>query len=60
MRQVLSEIGSVLTNKEVLAIDYRYKDDLGFDYIGFLKEVAPQDPCIPRVISQIISCQNVS
>lgn len=39
-----------MTGKEIQALEKRYADEIGFNYIKFLKEVDPQDPCIPKYV----------
>lgn len=46
--QVISRIGAVLTGHEILALESRYSDEMGFNYVRFMKEVDPQDRFITK------------
>lgn len=43
-KKVLDLIGALLTIKEEKGIEKRYMDELGFDYVKFLKEVCSKEP----------------
>lgn len=55
MRQVLStNAGILLSDEELYALEKRYNDSMGFNYMWFLKEADPQDYAIPKV--QLVYC----
>lgn len=49
MRQVLTLNGMLLSDEELYALEKRYNDDMGFNYVLFLKEADPKDYAIPKV-----------
>lgn len=49
MRQVLAISGCLLSDEEVYALEKRYNDDMGFNYMWFLKEADPKEYIAPKV-----------
>uniref|UniRef100_A0A336LCA6 CSON008072 protein n=1 Tax=Culicoides sonorensis TaxID=179676 RepID=A0A336LCA6_CULSO len=49
--QVLSSIGALLTSKEIQSLERRYLDDMGFNYILFLRDIEPQATSLPKYIA---------
>lgn len=43
MRQVLITNGILLSDEEFYALEKRYNDDMGFNYLWFLSEADPKD-----------------
>lgn len=52
MRQVLATSGCLLSDEEVYALEKRYNDDMGFNYMWFLKEADPKEYIAPKVFSK--------
>lgn len=49
MRQVLLTNGILLSDEEMYALERRYNDDMGFNYMWFLNEADPKDYAVPKV-----------
>lgn len=52
MRRVLSQNGILISDDEFFALIKRYANDIGFNYIWFLREADPQEYLIfaPKVV----------
>lgn len=48
MRQVLLTSGILLSDEEMYALERRFNNDMGFNYMWFLREADPRDYAIPR------------
>lgn len=48
MRQVLLTNGILLSDEEMYALERRFNNDMGFDYMRFLREADPSDYAIPK------------
>lgn len=49
MRQVLFSNGILLSDTEIYALERRYNNDMGFNYMWFLDEADPKEYAIPKV-----------
>lgn len=49
MRRVILTNGILLSDEELYALEKRYNNDIGFNYIWFLSEADPKDFGIPTV-----------
>lgn len=49
MRQALNSNGILLSDEELFALEERFKNDMGFNYVWFLKEVEPKPTDEPLV-----------
>lgn len=48
MRQVLLTNGILLSDEEMYALERRFNNDMGFNYMWFLREADPADYAIPK------------
>lgn len=48
MRQVLSTGGILLSPEELFALERRFNNDMGFNYLSFLRQADPSDYAIPQ------------
>lgn len=48
MRQVFQTNGILLTDDELYALECRFNNDMGFNYIWFLREADPRDYAVPK------------
>ncbi|KAH1021753.1 uncharacterized protein LOC109541236 isoform X1 [Dendroctonus ponderosae] len=51
MRQALNSNGILLSDEELFALEERFKNDMGFNYVWFLKEVEPKPTDEPLYVS---------
>lgn len=49
MRQALCSNGILLSDEEVVALEERFNNDMGFNYVWFLKDVEPRPDEEPLV-----------
>lgn len=54
MRQALNSNGILLSDEELFALEERFKNDMGFNYVWFLKEVEPKPTDEPLVYKIVV------
>lgn len=55
MRQSLLSNGILISDEEVYALEQRFNDDLGFNYLWFLKEVESrniEEPLVSKIFKR--------
>ncbi len=52
-RQCMTMVELLLTEDEMLALEAKYVNDSGFNYLHFLQELQPQEPVQPMYVERL-------